>query len=75
VGLVRHLADAERGWFRQCAANEDVPDLYWTAADRLADFNDIEHADAEADRDMYRREIVAARTAVADKDLDGSTCT
>ena len=30
LGLVRHLADVERGWLRQCAAREDVPDLYWT---------------------------------------------
>jgi uncharacterized damage-inducible protein DinB len=59
LGLVRHLADAERGWFRQCAAREDVPDLYWTEADN-----------AQADLDTYRREIVAARKAVAGKGLD-----
>ena len=70
LGLVRHLADAERGWFRQCAAREDVPDLYWTEADSDADFNDINAADAEADLDTYRREIVAARKAAAGKGLD-----
>jgi uncharacterized damage-inducible protein DinB len=70
LGLVRHMADVERGWFRQCAAAEDVPDLYWTEADPDADFNDIEAADAEADLDAYRREIVAARQAVAGKGLD-----
>nr|WP_238344864.1 DinB family protein [Actinopolymorpha cephalotaxi] len=70
LGLVRHLADVERGWFRQCAANQDVPDLYWTEADGCADFNNVESADAEADLDIYRREIVAAREAVAGKGLD-----
>src|SRR5215467_8900080 len=70
LGLVRHMADVERGWFRQCAAREDVPDLYWTEADHDADFNHIEAADAEADLDTYRREIVAARNAVAGKGLD-----
>ena len=70
LGLVRHLADAERGWFRQCAAREDVPDLYWTEADSDADFDDIEAADAEADLDTYRREIAAARKAAAGKGLD-----
>ncbi len=70
LGLVRHMADVERGWFRQCAAREDVPDLYWTETDRDADFNDIDAADAEADLDTYRREVVAARKAVADKGLD-----
>jgi uncharacterized damage-inducible protein DinB len=70
LGLVRHMADVERGWFRQCAAGADVPDLYWTEADNDADFNDIEAADAEADLDTYRREIVAARTATAGMGLD-----
>nr|WP_202889694.1 DinB family protein [Actinopolymorpha rutila] len=70
LGLVRHLADAERGWFRQCAAGQDVPDLYWTEADSGADFNNVEAAEAEADLDLYRREIVAAREAVAGKGLD-----
>jgi hypothetical protein len=70
LGPVRHLADAERGWFRQCAAGEDVPDLYWTEADPGADFNGIEAADAGADLGTYRREIVAAREAVAGKGLD-----
>jgi len=70
LGLVRHLADAERGWFRQCAAGEEVPDLYWTEADPGADLTGIEAASAEADLGTYRREIAAARAAVAGKALD-----
>jgi uncharacterized damage-inducible protein DinB len=70
LGLVRHLADAERGWFRQGAAGEDVPDLYWTEADPGADFDGIGAADAGADLGTYRREIAAAREAVAGKGLD-----
>jgi uncharacterized damage-inducible protein DinB len=70
LGLVRHLTDVERGWFRQGAASQDVPDLYWTEADEGADFNEIEAADAEADLETYQREIIAARKAVADKGLD-----
>jgi uncharacterized damage-inducible protein DinB len=70
LGLVRHMSDVERGWFRLCAAREDLADLYWTEADNDADFNDIEAADAQADLDTYRREVVAARTAVAGKGLD-----
>ena len=42
LGLVRHLADVERGWLRQCAAREDVPDLYYTEAVPQADFDAIE---------------------------------
>jgi len=70
LGLVRHRADVERGWFRQCAAGEDVPDLYWTEQHKTADFDDLEAADAEADLETYRREIEAARAAVAGLDLD-----
>jgi hypothetical protein len=70
LGLVRHLADVERGWFRQCAAREEVPDLYYTEANPQVDFDDIEAADAEADLDTYRRELVAARAAVAGMALD-----
>lgn len=70
LGLVRHIADAERGWFRQCAAGEDVPDLYWTERRSDADFEDLEAADAQADLDTYRREIVAARKAAAGRCLD-----
>ncbi len=70
LGLVRHLADVERGWLRQCAARDDVPDLYYTEANPQADFDDIEAADAEADLETYRRELVAARAAVAGMALD-----
>jgi uncharacterized damage-inducible protein DinB len=70
LGLVRHLADVERGWLRQCAAGEDLPDLYYTEAHPQADSDDVEDADAEAELETYRREVVAARGAVADMDLD-----
>jgi uncharacterized damage-inducible protein DinB len=70
LGLVRHLADVERGWLRQCAAGEDLPDLYYTEAHPQADFDDVADADAEAELATYRREVVAARAAVATMDLD-----
>jgi len=70
LGLVRHLADVERGWLRQCAAREDVPDLYYTEARPQADFDEVETADAVADLDTYQREVAAARQAVAGMSLD-----
>ena len=49
LGLVRHMADVERGWFQQVFLGEDVPDLYDRSADEDADFNDVDQADlAEA---------------------------
>jgi uncharacterized damage-inducible protein DinB len=38
LGLVRHLADVERHWFRIVMAGEDVPNTYRTADDRDAAF-------------------------------------
>src|SRR3982751_4342412 len=39
LGLVRHLAEVERGWFRQILAGEDVPRIFRTESDPDADFN------------------------------------
>jgi uncharacterized damage-inducible protein DinB len=33
LGLVRHMADVERHWFRRVMAGEDAPPLYWTEGD------------------------------------------
>lgn len=44
LGLVRRMAEAERGWFRQVFLGEHLPDLYDRAADEDADFNDIDQA-------------------------------
>jgi uncharacterized damage-inducible protein DinB len=40
LGLVRHLADVERYWFRIVLARQDVPTLYKREDDRDAAFND-----------------------------------
>jgi uncharacterized damage-inducible protein DinB len=39
LGLVRHMADVERYWFRQVLSGEDTPRRYRTDDDRDADFN------------------------------------
>jgi len=39
LGMVRHLADDERHWFRRVMAGEDVPARYRTATDRDGDWN------------------------------------
>ncbi|WP_308290323.1 MULTISPECIES: DinB family protein [unclassified Mumia] len=54
LGLVRHMADVERTWFRQVLAGEDVPRHYRTAEDRDADFNGAV-ADEEVVADAWRR--------------------
>jgi len=71
LGLVRHMADVERGWFRQVLLGEDVPSRYETPDDPDGDFNGVGAADvAEAFR-AYRAECDASRQAAATApDLD-----
>ena len=39
LGLVRHMAEVERGWFRRRFAQQDVPRRYQTAAEPDGDFD------------------------------------
>jgi uncharacterized damage-inducible protein DinB len=39
LGLVRHLADVERGWFRRVLAGQDAPPHFGSATDPDEDFN------------------------------------
>jgi hypothetical protein len=55
LGLVRHMAEVERGWFRAVFLGEDVPDLYDRSADEDADFNDVDQADPAAPRARRRQ--------------------
>jgi uncharacterized damage-inducible protein DinB len=38
LGLVRHLADVERNWFRRVMAQADAPPLYWSKEVEDADW-------------------------------------
>jgi hypothetical protein len=70
LGLVRHMAEVERWWFRRQAAGLDLPDLYCSEESPDGDFDDLETADAEADFAIYLAECDLARAAVADLPLD-----
>jgi len=67
LGIVRHMADMERAWFRIRFRGQPVPRLY--------DYEDaaFEHADAaraEADFAAFAEECDLARKAVAGASLD-----
>lgn len=71
LGLVRHMALVERGWFRQTFAGEDVPDVYDLSADPDTDFNDVDGADPQEAISVFRQECAASREIVArSADLD-----
>jgi len=63
LGLVRHMTDVERGWFRQVFLGEDLPDLY---AEQDADFNDVDEADPAEAFAAFDRECAVSRQVVAE---------
>ncbi|MGH8889464.1 MAG: DUF664 domain-containing protein, partial [Acidothermaceae bacterium] len=68
LGLVRHMTEVERWWFRMHAAGEDIGFPY--DPDGVgADFDELADADAAANLEAYEREIAACREAVRAKSL------
>jgi len=70
LGLIRHLADVERLWFRRVMAGQDAPPLYWSDDEDDRDWNG-----AVADPDLvaqawadWRAEVAFAERYVADAD-------
>ena len=70
LGLVRHMADVERSWFRRRFAAEDVEPLFWSPDEPDGDFDNVATADAESDFATYRAECSAADEAVDGHGLD-----
>jgi uncharacterized damage-inducible protein DinB len=71
LGLVRHMAEVERWWFRIRFAGVDIAPIYPDVeGDFDPAFDDLANADAEADFAMFRAECEASDAAVAASDLD-----
>ena len=69
LGLVRHMAEVERIWFRRRVGGEDVPFLYWRVSFD-EDFDEVDDADPAAAFETYRGEVEVARAVAAGPDLD-----
>jgi hypothetical protein len=67
LGLVRHLAEQERHYFRRSFAGEEIPWVYGEpgGADGGQDFQGAAAATAEADLEAWRRECAHSRAVVA----------
>jgi uncharacterized damage-inducible protein DinB len=73
LGLVRHLADVERGWFRRTLGGQDVPRIFQSDADPDGDFNGAVGDDDVVAQSWaaWRAEVAFAEQFVADaQDLD-----
>jgi hypothetical protein len=70
LGLVRHMSEVERGWFRRHAAREDIDFHYCTEDDPDADLLNVDSADASIDLAHFVDECQRSREAMAALSLD-----
>ncbi|GAA0458356.1 hypothetical protein Ade02nite_07680 [Paractinoplanes deccanensis] len=71
LGLVRHMTDVERVWFRWRAAGDHTVGSPYNSADNPdGDFDDVATADAEADLARFEAACADADRAAATLDLD-----
>jgi hypothetical protein len=70
LGLVRHLAETERIWFRWRFAAEDVEPLFQTDDEPEGPFDLVDPAEAERDLETFRAEVERVKHAVAGRSLD-----
>ncbi|MGW8379495.1 DinB family protein [Streptomyces sp. ODS28] len=69
LGLVKHLTDVERHWFRRVLSGEDAPPRYYTDDDPDGDFRVGAEESAEALFATWREEIAVARERAAEREL------
>src|SRR5437764_449780 len=73
LGLLRHLSEVERSWFRRRIDGQAISHLYSTDVNEDADFDEVDRADARAAYATYLAEVDAAREAASRHGLD-DTC-
>lgn len=71
LGLVRHMAEVERSWFRRVLAGEDAPPLYYERETNPdGDFDDVDGADPDEAFATWEAECERARAIAAGMGLD-----
>jgi uncharacterized damage-inducible protein DinB len=61
LGLIRHMAEVERNWFRRVLGREDAPPIYYTEDDPDGDFDNVDGADVAEAFATWRAECAHAR--------------
>ena len=72
LGLVRHMADVERSWFRARLDGEPVEPLYSSADDPDGDFDNVDTADIDEAFERWREECERATEIATRLDLDAT---
>ena len=70
MGLVRHMADVERGWFRRTFVGEDAPPIFYTAQNNDGDMQPTESDTLATAVAALHAEIAVARTNTQGTSLD-----
>ena len=70
LGLVRHMAEVERGWFRRTVAGEEVPDIYSPDGEGDLDFTDLDSVPVDVAFDNWHEECRRSRDIAAAHELD-----
>ncbi|WP_411105169.1 DinB family protein [Streptomyces sp. cmx-4-9] len=70
LGLVRHMAEKERWWFRRSFAGEALGDVFTGPSDGNEGLDGVRAADAERDFGLFQAEVRACDAAAAGHDLD-----
>ncbi|MFJ2647744.1 DinB family protein [Streptomyces sp. NPDC087420] len=70
LGLVRHMAEVERGWFRNTIADEKAEGIFFDDADPDGDFHAGEHDTYAEAYAVWQAEIAHAREVAAPLGLD-----
>ncbi|MEV4182052.1 DinB family protein [Streptosporangium canum] len=65
LGLVRHMTDVERYWFRNILNGENTPGIYWSDLHPDAEFDLVDTASAEEAFARWQGEIDHAREVSA----------
>ena len=73
LGLIRHLADVERGWFRRGLAKQEAPPLFYSAIEPDGDFDGAlpDPTVAAQAWDAWRAEVAFADEFAGTSDLGG----
>ncbi|MFF2384572.1 DinB family protein [Streptomyces sp. NPDC058108] len=70
LGLVRHMAEVERWWFRRSFAGEDIGNVFTGPSDDNEGLDGVHAANAERDFGLFQAEVKACDEAAAGHDLD-----
>ncbi|RLU80491.1 Mini-circle protein [Streptomyces griseocarneus] len=70
LGLVRHMAEVERNWFRRVLGGEDAPPLYYSDDDPDGEFRVTDRDTWDDAHAAWQAEVAAARDAVRGRSLD-----